>query len=77
MGFNLRSDVSRGLAAEALIDFGFNDLKCHHIELMDRNMVPDDYNHLGFETSIFDSFELDLTLSRDKLWRNMRQDCHG
>ncbi len=75
MGFNLRPDVSRALAAEALIDFGFNELRCHHIELMDRNMVPGDYNHLGFETSVFDSFELDLTLSKDRLWRNMRQDC--
>jgi hypothetical protein len=75
MGFNLRPDVTRALATEALVDFAFNDLKCHHIELMDRYMVPDDYSHLGFETSPFDSFELDLTLTKDELWRNMRQDC--
>ncbi len=75
MGFNLRSDVTRALAMEALSVFAFNDMKCHHVELMDRYMVPDDYQHLGFETSMFDSFELDLTLTEDELWRNMRQDC--
>ncbi len=38
-------------------------------------MVPEDYSNLGFETSVFDSFELDLTLTEDQLWRNLRQDC--
>jgi len=75
MGFNLRPDVTRSLAAEALVDFAFDHLKCHHIELMDRYMVPEDYSHLGFETSMFDSFELDLSLTEDELWRNMRKDC--
>jgi len=75
MGFNLRPNVTRALATEALIDFAFNELRCHHIELMDRYMVPEDYSHLGFETSIFDSFELDLTLTKDQLWQNLRQDC--
>ncbi len=75
MGFNLRPDVTRALAAEALVDFAFNDLKCHHIELMDRYMVPEDYKHLGFETSMFDSFELDISRTEDELWRNLRHDC--
>jgi hypothetical protein len=75
MGFNLRPGVTRAVAVEALVDFAFNELKCHHIELMDRHMIPGDYSHLGFETSMFDSFELDLSLTKDELWRNMRQDC--
>ncbi len=29
MGFNLRPDVSRGVATEALVDFAFNQLRCH------------------------------------------------
>jgi hypothetical protein len=47
MGFNLKPGVSRRTAMEALTDFAFDDLKCHHMELMDRRMVPEDCDHLG------------------------------
>ena len=71
----VKQDVTRALAAEALVDFELNHLKCHHIELIDRYMVPEDYKHLGFETSMFDSFELDISRTEDELWRNLRHDC--
>lgn len=75
MGFNLKPEVPRRAAIEALIEFAFDDLKCHHMELMDRRMVAEDCADLGLECSIFESFEVDVSLAEDQLWKNMRREC--
>ncbi len=74
MGFNLRPGVSRATAIEALGDFAFDVLKCHHMELMDRHMVRQDCSHLDFKCLMFDSFEVDISLTEDQIWKNMRHD---
>ena len=75
MGFNLKPGISRTIAMEALTEFAFNELKCHHLEMMDRGMTSEDCAHLDLECSIFDSFELDISLPEDRIWKNMRHDC--
>jgi hypothetical protein len=75
MGFNLKPDVSRRAALEALTDFAFKDLKCDHLELMDRRMVLEDCDHLGIERLMFESFEVDVSLAEEQLWKNMRREC--
>jgi hypothetical protein len=75
IGFNLKPGVSRRIAIEALPDFAFDDLKCHHVELMDRRMVPEDCAHLALECLMFESFEVDVSLAEDQLWKNMRREC--
>lgn len=75
LGFNLKPGISRTTAMEALSDFAFNELKCHHLEIMDRCMTSEDCAHLDLECSIFDSFEVDISLPEDQIWKNMRHDC--
>jgi hypothetical protein len=75
MGFNLHSRVSRATAIEALTDFAFDDLRCHHVELMDRYMKPEDYHALDYDTWMFEGYEIDLTLSEDQLFANMKPTC--
>jgi hypothetical protein len=75
MGFNLKPGVSRRTAMEALTDFAFDDLKCHHMELMDRHMTSEDCAHLGLEWLMFDSFEVDVSLGEDQIWKNMQRQC--
>ncbi len=75
MGFNLKPDVSRRTAVEALADFAFKDLHCDHLEFMDRHMVREDCSDLDLECSIFDSFEVDISLAEDRIWKNMRREC--
>ncbi|MGO9122102.1 MAG: GNAT family N-acetyltransferase [Desulfomonilaceae bacterium] len=75
MGFNLRPGVSRTTATEALTDFVFNDLKCHHMELMDRHISREDCAHLDLECLMFDCFELDISLTEGQIWKSMRPDC--
>jgi len=75
IGFNLRPGVSRATAIEALTDFAFDDLKCHHMELMDRHMIREDCSHADLECLMFDSFEVDISLTEDQIWKNLRHDC--
>jgi len=75
MGFNLKPGISRSIAVEALTDFAFTELKCHHLEIMDRRMTWNDCANIAVECSVFDSFELDISLPEDQIWKNMRHDC--
>jgi len=77
MGFNLRTEISRAIALEALTSFVFKDLKCDHIELMDRHMSTDDYRKLGYKKRIFDGYEIDLRPSEEKIFRNMKHQCRN
>jgi len=67
MGFNLLPGVSRRQALEGLTQFAFRDLRCVHLELMDRFMTEEDYDGLGFECAPFDGFEIDLTKTENEL----------
>lgn len=71
MGFNLLPNVSRQIALEALRYFAFNDLKCHHFEIMDRNMTFEDCSKFNFDIQTENSFEIDLTKSEEDLLANM------
>lgn len=50
-------------------------LKCDHLELMDRRMAREDCDHLGLECSMFETFEVDISLAEDQIWKNMRREC--
>jgi hypothetical protein len=67
MGFNLLPGSTRRQALEGLSKFAFDDLGCVHIELMDRYITEQDYAGLGFESSPFDGFEIDLAKTEDEL----------
>ena len=75
MGMNLLPGVSRRSALEALQRWAFEQLKCVHIEVMDRNLLPEDADGLGFEYRQFGGFEIDLSQSLDQLLSNMTSDC--
>jgi CelD/BcsL family acetyltransferase involved in cellulose biosynthesis len=73
MGFLLRPGVDRRAAAEALITFAFDDLRCLHVELVDRwltveEMVGSDYEVETGQTSI-----VDLQPSEDLILHQMRR----
>jgi hypothetical protein len=75
MGFALSSGVDRRNAAKALISFAFYDLKCVHVEFMDRKLVLEDVAELGVQYRILQGFEIDLTLEEDELFSNMTSAC--
>lgn len=75
MGFNLLPGVSRATAMQALTDFAFHDLRCHHVEIMDRHMKQEDYLPLHYQTWMFEGYEIDLTASEEQLFANMKPTC--
>ena len=77
MGFNLDPLVSRVDALLALNDFAFNELKCVHIEIMDRYFTTNDLKKAGylFEDKAFSGFEIDLTRDEETLFMAMESSC--
>ncbi len=77
MGFNLKPGVSRAGAVQALKELAFDTSKCQHLILGDRYLTDADYDPREFETTIHPGYEIDLTLSEDQLFRNMKHACRG
>src|SRR5207237_5512368 len=67
LGFNLRPQVSRLDALNALRVFAFRDLKCLHLELMDRRI---DARTLGdsYGVRIYHGFEINLRADEEQLF---------
>ena len=74
MGLVLKPEVPRTDALEALQRFAFVDLRCVHLEFMDRNLsasaIGDHYPFLNY-----DGFEIDLSPDEDELFRSFSYDC--
>src|SRR5262245_39866546 len=47
MGFNLLPAVSRAAALRALLEFAFDELRCVHLELMDRRLAEAEARQFG------------------------------
>ncbi|MBV8673059.1 MAG: GNAT family N-acetyltransferase [Acidobacteriaceae bacterium] len=74
MGLVLKPEVPRMVALEALQRFAFFDLRCAHLEIMDRKVstsaVSDRYLFFDYK-----SFEIDLSYDEDQLFKNMVHPC--
>jgi len=75
MGFNMLESVSRQEATQALRRFAFEELRCAHLEMMDRRLVLEDVNSMECRSRQFRGFEIDLTQDEDELMRNMSGPC--
>lgn len=75
MGFNLKHGVCRKEALQALTDFAFKELKCLHLELMDKHLNGYDALSLGFSVHEFKNYQIDLSKSEDELFSNMKKSC--
>jgi len=75
MGFNLEPGVDRRAAVDALLRFGFKDLRCLHVELLDRRLGFDELDGIRGEAATYESFELDLTRPEDELFAAMSSAC--
>jgi hypothetical protein len=74
-GFNLLPGYSRRRVLGMLPSFVFDELKCHHLELIDPYVREEDYKGLSFSIALNHGFGIDLTLPEDKLFANMKKDC--
>ena len=77
MGFNLEPSVSRVDALRALDDFAFRELKCIHVEIMDRHLTTAHLREAGYlyDGRVFTGFEIDLTKDDETLFAAMAPAC--
>ena len=75
MGFNLRPHISRVDALRALLEFAFDELRCVHVELMDRRLTEADAQTLGCDFTHYRGYEVDLTLPEPQLLASFKDDC--
>ncbi len=74
MGLALKPEVPRMEALEALQRFAFFDLRCVHLEFMDRHLSASAVgNRYPFRN--YNGFEIDLSRDEDELFRNCSYDC--
>ncbi len=75
MGFNLQAGVERGDIFPSLFEYAFRELKCAHVELMDRHLDLSVVKKLGIKHRIFRGYEIDLTQDEDTLFDAMDSSC--
>ena len=75
MGFNLRSDADRPDVMAALPAFAFGELRCAHLELMDRRVTLETARSLGFEHRRYQTYEIDLRRTEAALFAAMTSAC--
>jgi hypothetical protein len=75
MGVNLDEGVSRSDAVRAVINWAFRELRCSHVEIMDRRLDSAVLAQAGSVFSIQSGFEIDLTKTEDALFKAMTSAC--
>jgi hypothetical protein len=70
-GFNLRPGVSRRVAAAALPEFVFRDLRCAHFEVVDSFLNEADVADLGYTRHNHPTIEVDLTGAEETIFNRM------
>ena len=74
-GFNLKSGISRLGLVEELVKFAYRELGVVHVELMDRRLSVEEAVAKHWKHRAFSNFEIDLTLSEDALFAQMKGSC--
>ena len=75
MGFNLAPEIERREAVEALLPFAFKELRCLHVELLDRRARFEELSGLGARLAEFSTYELDLAREEHEIFAGMSSAC--
>ena len=75
MGFQLLPGVDRGEALDALRVFAFHELRCLHVELIDREASFEELEGRGAQLVQRQTFELDLTRDEEVIFAGMSSAC--
>ncbi len=75
LGFNLIPGVDRTFLINPLAKFAFRELGCWHVELMDRSLTVEQMDALGWEGRNFANTEIDLSVSEEDIFANMKGSC--
>jgi len=77
MGFDLADHDRIVKILPELINFIFNNIKCHYFECVDRNLTIDKRTQLPFQTRVFETLELEIDKSDKELLSGFKGDCRN
>jgi len=75
MGLNLDPEVCRGAALDALQRFVFTDLRCSHLEFLDRKFNPEEIKERQLTWTPLNGFEVDLSGEEAHVFQRMEPSC--
>lgn len=75
MGFDLFDYDRIVKILPELVKFIFENIKCHYIECVDRNLPIDKRNQIPFETRVVETLELEIEKSDEELLSSFKGDC--
>jgi hypothetical protein len=75
MGLAVRDAVALRDAVRALVAFAFRDLRCAHLEMMDRHLSLSDLDGLKFRYRTFSSWEVDVHRNETELIGSFSRAC--
>lgn len=57
------------------IDYLFHDLKCHYVEIVDRNLSPEEQKDIPYETQAVTSLEIFIDRSDEEILASIKRNC--
>ncbi len=75
MGLNLQPAVCKRAALNAVREFAFKDLRCSHLEFLDRKFSAKDINGRGLTWTPLNGFEIDLSVKEDDIFEHFQPPC--
>jgi hypothetical protein len=77
MGFNLVSGAPRSEIFKAFPKFVFKNLRCLYFEIIDPNLLIDDVkaSYYPYKVEVLPWYAIDLSLSEDVIFKNMKRTC--
>jgi hypothetical protein len=77
MGLSSLPITFRREAMHSLLKFAFEKVGCHYIEIIDANICEDDCKGLSYNIEKIKRFIIDLTVTEDTLFSNMKHSCRN
>jgi|SRR5215471_5379185 len=75
MGLNLRPEVRWGAALDALKRFAFADLRCSHLEFLNRKLNHEEIKERQLTWTPLNGFEVDLSVEEEDVFQRMQPSC--
>jgi CelD/BcsL family acetyltransferase involved in cellulose biosynthesis len=75
MGLNLKPGISKPAVLDALKRLAFDDLRCSHLEFMDRKFTTEEITECGLRSTPLNGFEVDLSPEEETIFGRFRPSC--
>lgn len=75
MSFDLIDPGNIKRLIKPTMDYLFHNLKCHYVEMVDRNLTPQDQKDIPYETQVVTSLEIPINRSDEEILASVKRNC--